>query len=288
MTATTTQPQYQFAGRHVFVSGGTSGINLGIAQAYAQAGAAVSVMSRKPERVQAAQEALAAHGHGALGLVGDVRDYAAVEAALQQAHAKFGPIDVLVSGAAGNFLAPAAELSPNGFRTVVDIDLIGSFHVMRAGFALLRQPGASIIHITAPQSYNPAPYQVHACAAKAGLDQMMRVLALEWGPLGVRVNSIAPGPIEGTEGVARLSSEEARRGISQRLPLARFGQKNDVAQLALFLGSDAASFITGALIPCDGGASLLGGRSHAGDEAALLAAMQAARAAHAQGQGGAA
>lgn len=260
-----THAGYNFAGRHVFVSGGTRGINLGIAQAYAQAGAAVSVMSRDPERVQQAEAVLAAHGHGALGLVGDVRDYAAVESALQAAHAKFGAIDVLVSGAAGNFLAPAATLSPNGFRAVVDIDLIGSFHVMRACYGLLRKPGASIIHITAPQSYNPAALQVHACAAKAGLDQMMRVLALEWGQEGVRVNSISPGPIEGTEGVARLSSEEARRNIAKLLPLGRFGQLTDVAQLALFLGSEHASFITGALIPCDGGASLLGGRNHSSD-----------------------
>ena len=256
---------YNFAGRHVFVSGGTRGINLGIAEAYAQAGAFVSVMSRDPERVRLAEEKLAAYGHGALGQIADVRDYAAVEAALQAAHAKFGAIDVLVSGAAGNFLAPAATLSPNGFRAVVDIDLIGSFHVMRACHGLLRKPGASIIHITAPQSYNPAPLQVHACAAKAGLDQMMRVLALEWGPEGVRVNSISPGPIEGTEGVARLSSEAARRNIAKLLPLGRFGQLADVAQLALFLGSEQASFITGALIPCDGGASLLGARNHSSD-----------------------
>ncbi|TXI17733.1 MAG: SDR family oxidoreductase [Ottowia sp.] len=262
------KPRYDFSGRTVFVSGGTSGINLGIADAYAAAGARVAVMSRNPDRVAAAQAQLARHGQPVLGHTGDVRDPVRVQQVLAEVHAAWGAIDVLVSGAAGNFLARALDLSPNGFRAVVDIDLIGTFHVLRAAHAYLRQPGASIINISAPQSYNPAPLQVHACAAKAGVDQIMRVLAMEWGAEGIRVNSIVPGPVEGTTGLAKLSSDRARASMARRVPLGRLGRLQDIAAMALFLGSDDASYITGALIPVDGGISLLGARNHALDEEA--------------------
>ena len=258
--------RYDYSGRTVFVSGGTSGINLGIADAYAQAGARVAVMSRNAERVASAREQLARHGGAVLGLTGDVRDAARVQQGLAEVHGQWGEIDVLVSGAAGNFLAPALELSPNGFKAVVDIDLIGTFHVLRAAHPFLRRPGASIINISAPQSYNPAPLQVHACAAKAGVDQVMRVLAMEWGSHGIRVNSIVPGPVEGTTGLNKLASDSARAGMARRVPLGRLGRLQDIAAMALFLGSEDASYVTGALIPVDGGISLLGARNHAVEE----------------------
>ncbi|TKT74788.1 SDR family oxidoreductase [Aquamicrobium sp. LC103] len=258
---------YDYAGTSVFVAGGTSGINLGIADAFARAGAKVAVMSRSTERVDAAVRQLSRHGRKTLGHAGDVRDIDQVRAAMQVAHDAHGPFDVLVSGAAGNFLCPALDLSPNGFKVVIDIDLIGTFHVMRAGFDFARRPGASFINISAPQSVSPAPMQVHVCAAKAGLDQIMRVLALEWGEHGVRVNSIMPGPIEGTEGLSRLLTETERPQFESRVPMRRVGQKEDVANMALFLGSPLASYVTGALIPVDGGVSLLGGRNYAGTPA---------------------
>ncbi|GAB2460857.1 SDR family oxidoreductase [Comamonas humi] len=250
-----------FAGRHVFVAGGSSGINLGIAQAFARAGANVVVLSRSPEKVQQAAEGLQALGAQALGISADVRDPAAVEAALRQAHERFGDIDVLISGAAGNFIAPAAELSPNGFKTVVDIDLNGTFHVLRLAYPMLKKPGASIISITAPQGVNPTMYQVHACAAKAGIEMMTRVMAMEWGEVGVRVNAISPGPIADTEGMRRLApSPEALRRATETVPLQRMGTLDDVANAALFLSSPQAAYITGAVLPVDGGAALRGGR----------------------------
>ena len=248
-----------FHNRNVFVAGGTSGINLGIAQAFSRAGARVAVLSRNPERVSAAADALRSNGAEALGFVGDVRDPEAAAAALAGAHDAWGPIDVLVSGAAGNFVAPAAAMSPNGFKSVVDIDLIGSFNVLRAAYPWLRKPGAAVINISAPQAFVPMPLQAHVCAAKAGVDMLTRVLAMEWGPEGVRVNSIVPGPIDGTEGMARLTpTEAARRAVIGGVPLRRFGSIESVAGVALMLCSPVCDYVTGTVLPVDGGASLAG------------------------------
>ena len=247
-----------FTDHHVFVFGGTTGINLGVAEAFARRGASVTVASRKPENVQTARERLSGLGAAAHGVCADVRDFDAVGRAFAEAVDRFGPIDVLVSGAAGNFLCEAKDMSSNGFKVVIDIDLVGSFHVLRQAHAHLRKPGAAVINITAPQSYVPMRYQAHACAAKAGVDQLMRVLATEWGGEGIRVNSISPGPIEGTEGFDRLIAPTPadRAAAATAVPLRRFGQPEDIANLALFLASPFADYISGALIPCDGGGAL--------------------------------
>jgi NAD(P)-dependent dehydrogenase (short-subunit alcohol dehydrogenase family) len=247
-----------YSDRHVFVAGGTSGINLAVAKAFAGAGARVSVISRDEGKVQRAVDMLRAVGGKAQGLAVDVRDSAGLASAASALAGLQGPFDVVYSGAAGNFLCAADSLSPNGFRTVVDIDLNGSFNVMHAVFPHVRKPGASVIHVTAPQSSVPMRFQVHAAAAKAGVDQMTRVLALEWGAFGIRVNAISPGPIENTEGFARLMApdEAARNFALSNVPLRRFGRTEDIAELALFLGSEHASYISGAIIPCDGGGSL--------------------------------
>ena len=184
-----------FTGKHAVIVGGTSGINLGIALAFARQGAATTVVSRKAENVASATEALRRHAGKVHGVCADVRDFDAVGKALAEAHDRFGPIDVLISGAAGNFLQQANKMSANGFRTVVDIDLVGTFNVMRQAYEYLRKPGASIVNITAPQSTVPMRYQLHASAAKAGVDQLTRALALEWGAEGIRINAISPGPI---------------------------------------------------------------------------------------------
>lgn len=246
---------FNFSDRHVFVFGGTTGINLGIAKAFARSGARVCVASRKQENVDAAVVALQEFGGDVLGVTADVRDFDAVGGALAEAYERFGPIDVLVSGAAGNFLAEANDLSSNAFKVVVDIDLNGTFHVMRQAFQYLTRPGASVINITAPQSIIPMRYQSHVCAAKAGVDQLTRVLAIEWGAEGVRVNAISPGPIAGTEGMRRLAPQEEGGDalVTGMVPLQRMGTPEDIAQLAMFLGSSGASYISGAIIPCDGG-----------------------------------
>ena len=247
-----------FKGQSVFVAGGSSGINLGIATAFAQAGAKVAIVSRNAERVAQAVEQLRQNGTQVEGYSADVRDAAGMAAVLQQARDAIGPFDVLVSGAAGNFLAPALGMSANGFKTVVDIDLNGTFHVLRAGFEHLRRPGACVLNISAPQAFNPTKFQAHVCAAKAGVD-------MEWGPEGVRVNSIVPGPIGDTEGIRRLApTPEALQRMTQSVPLQRMGRVEEIADMALFLASPHAAFVTGAILAVDGGSSLAGGRDYSG------------------------
>lgn len=249
----------EFTGKTVFVAGGTSGINLGIAQAFAAAGARVAVFSRSPERVDAALASLRSVGAEALGFSGDVRDMGSVQEALAGTCEAWGSIDVLCSGAAGNFVAPVAAMSANGFKSVMDIDLLGSFHVLRAAYPFLTKPGASIINISAPQASIATPMQAHVCAAKAGVDMLTRVLAMEWGPEGIRVNSIVPGPIDGTEGMARLTpTAEARDAVIRNLPLRRYGDISSVAKVALMLSSSVCDYVTGVVLPVDGGASLAG------------------------------
>lgn len=256
---------FDYSGRSVFVAGGSSGINLGIAQAFAAAGAHVAIASRNAERVADAVARLRAHGTQVHGYSADVRDADAIAAVLAQAREAIGPFDVLVSGAAGNFVAPALGMSAKGFRTVVDIDLNGTFHVLRAGYEHLRRPGACVLNISAPQAFNPTPLQAHVCAAKAGVDMLTRVLAMEWGPDGVRVNSIVPGPIGDTEGVRRLAPTlEALQRMENSIPLRRMGRVEEIAHMALFLASARALFVTGAVIPVDGGSSLGGGRDLSG------------------------
>jgi NAD(P)-dependent dehydrogenase (short-subunit alcohol dehydrogenase family) len=251
----------QFRGQHVFVAGGTSGINLGIALAFARAGARLFVISRSADKVAAAVASLQALGTQAQGQSADVRQPDALQAAFTQAVAHFGAIDVLISGAAGNFLARAMDMSPNAFKTVVDIDLLGSFNVVRAAYPHLKKPGASVVQISASQAFTPTPYQAHVCAAKAGVDMLTRVLALEWGAEGVRINSIVPGPIADTEGIRRLApGADALRAMTERVPLKRMGTVDDIARMAMVLASDWGAWIIGAVIPVDGGVSLTGPR----------------------------
>ncbi|WP_198173409.1 SDR family oxidoreductase [Cupriavidus sp. USMAA2-4] len=266
---------FDFSNRHVFVAGGSSGINFGIAQAFARAGAKLTVISRSADKVASAARQLEALGTQALGLSADVRQPQALEQAFATATERFGPIDVLVSGAAGNFLASALDMSPNAFKTVVDIDLLGSFNVARIAHAHLRKPGSCVIQISAGQAFIPTPFQAHVCAAKAGVDMLTQVLALEWGAQGVRINSIVPGPIADTEGLKRLApTGDTLDAMANRVPLKRLGRIDDIARMALLLASDWGSYITGAIIPVDGGFALTGPRD-------FTAAAAASKRAHA-------
>ena len=247
-------------GKVAFVTGGGSGIGQQMAERFAQHGAKVVLAGRKQEKLDAAAAKIVTAGGAVETAALDVREYAALEAALRRTRDTFGEIDILLCAAAGNFPAPVTGMSANGFKAVIDIDLLGTFNTCRAAYEFLRKPGASVLSISAAHAQMPIANQSHVCAAKAGIELLMKTLAIEWGPQGIRANCITPGPTDDTEGMRRLApTEEDRRRVERRVPLGRFGTKDELADLALFLCSPAASYITGAIMPCDGGSSLRSG-----------------------------
>lgn len=245
-------------GKTALVTGGGSGICFGITKKLLAHGARAVIVGRKADRLAtAAAELERATGQTCLASSADVRDPAAIGAAVDRAVRELGGLDILVNGAAGNFLAPAAQLSPNGFRTVMDIDACGTFNASRAAFdKAMRDRGGVILNISATLHYAATPMQIHASAAKAAVDAITRTLAAEWASLGIRVNGIAPGPIDDTEGMSRLAPGELRDKLTSKIPIRRFGTIDEIANVALFLCSDAASLIHGATIVADGAAWL--------------------------------
>jgi NAD(P)-dependent dehydrogenase (short-subunit alcohol dehydrogenase family) len=244
------------AGKTAFISGGTSGINLAIAKRFTRLGARVAVLGRNSDKARAAAAEIDAEcgGGGALALTADVRDYAALDMALATAAGELGKLDILIAGQAGNFPALALGMSANAFKAVIDIDLIGTFNVFRAGHQHLVIPGASLIAITAGQAVRPMALQAHVCAAKAGVDMIIKTLAIEWGPMGVRVNGISPGPIADTEGMRRLApTAESEAAATRGNPLRRFGRKDEIGDAAVYLCSPAGAYVTGTILDVDGG-----------------------------------
>ncbi len=248
-------------GQAALVTGGGSGIGAGIAKMLARQGAKVALLGRRQDKLDHVAGEIRAGGGEALPLSADVRDYPAVEGAVEAAARDFGRLDVLVNSAAGNFLAPAATLSANGFKAVIEIDLCGTFNASRAAFAHLAKTRGSIVSITATQANVPTPLQCHAGAAKAGIEKLTRDLAMEWARAGVRVNAVAPGPVEGTEGVARLAPPDPDNMLRKRVPLGRFATIDEITEAVLFLVSPAGAYVTGATLLVDGGSSLMGGAS---------------------------
>jgi peroxisomal 2,4-dienoyl-CoA reductase len=239
--------------RVALVTGGGTGICRGIALAFAKHGCDVAITSRKLEHLEPTRDELRALGVRAVAKAADVRDPAAVNNAVSAVVSELGRLDILINGAAGNFICLAENLSPNGFGTVVDIDLKGTFNMSRAALPHLKAQGGSVINISATLPYLGTMGQAHAAAAKAGVDSLTRTLAVEWGPYGIRVNGIAPGPIEGTEGVRRLTNEKSREGALRQCPLGRLGTVDDIANASLYLASEAASYVNGVTLVVDGG-----------------------------------
>uniref|UniRef100_A0A0E0DIA8 2,4-dienoyl-CoA reductase [(3E)-enoyl-CoA-producing] n=1 Tax=Oryza meridionalis TaxID=40149 RepID=A0A0E0DIA8_9ORYZ len=249
-------------GKAALVTGGGSGIGFEIAAQLAHHGAHVAIMGRRREVLDKAVAALRSHGLRAVGFEGDVRkqeDAARVVAATVQ---HFGKLDILVNGAAGNFLASPEDLTPKGFRTVVDIDTVGTYTMCYEALKYLKKGGPGkgpstggvIINISATLHYTAAWYQIHVSAAKAGVDSITRSLALEWGTdYDIRVNGIAPGPIEGTPGMRKLAPEEMAKGSREIMPLFKLGEKWDIAMAALYLASDAGKYVNGTTMVVDGG-----------------------------------
>lgn len=247
------------AGKTALVTGGGSGIGAGIAKLLGEHGAHVALVGRTLEKLENVAKEITAAGGSASCHACDVREYPALEAAVNAAAGVKGRLDIVINSAAGNFLAPAASLSANGFRAVIDIDLCGTFNTCRASFAhLSKQSISHIVNITATQAEIPTPLQVHAGAAKAGIEKLTRDLGLEWGKMGIHVNAVAPGPIEGTEGMTRLAPGGTEDSLKKRVPLQRYGTIDEIASAVLFLVSPAGAYVTGSTLLVDGGTSLLG------------------------------
>ncbi|KAF8431924.1 2,4-dienoyl-CoA reductase [Boletus edulis BED1] len=241
-----------FKGKVVFCTGGGSGICKSMTEAMMRHGANAAIAGRNLEKLtQSAHELSRITGQKCIPTQADVRQPQQLKDAVAKTMATFGRIDFVICGAAGNFLASIDGMSENAFKTVIEIDTIGTFNTVKATLPHVRASHGSYIHVSATLHYKGTPYQVHVSAAKAGVDALSAVLAVEEGPRGVRSNVIAPGPIGNTEGLSRLSnqSSDSRNGP----PLGRVGHLNDVANATVFLFSDAASYITGQVLPVDGG-----------------------------------
>lgn len=245
-------------GKVAFVTGGGTGITGGVARALAELGAKVAITSRKQDNLEPMRQLIEDDGGNCFAVVADVRSYAEVENAINKTVEQFGKIDIVVNGAAGNFLCKPEELSANGFGTVIDIDTKGTFNVCRAAFEELKKSSGQILNISATLHYTATPMQIHVSAAKAGVDAMTRNLAIEWGRYGIRVNGIAPGPIADTEGFKRLLPEPLKEKLEKKIPLQRFGRIKDIENAAIFLCSDAANYISGVTLVVDGGHWLTG------------------------------
>jgi len=239
-------------GKVALITGGATGLGLEIARVLGSHGARVAICSRKEANLQTATAALQEAGIDAVYGLCDVRRHDEVTAVVDDVLRTLGRLDIVVNNAAGNFPVPISELSPNGFKAVVDIDLLGTFNVSKAAYDLwLRDHGGAVVNISAAIQYRGMALQAHVVSAKAGVDALSRACAIEWGPDGVRVNIVAPGAMSGTEGVKRIAGENQHR-LAQN-PLQRAGSTTEVAQTVLFLASDAASYVTGATLVVDGG-----------------------------------
>ena len=247
-------------GKVALVTGGGTGICRGLALALASHGCDVAITSRREEHLLPTCQEIERVGVRAFAVSGDVRDPAAVDRTVEETVKTLGHLDILVNGAAGNFLCLAENLSPNGFGTVVDIDLKGTFHMCRSAFSHLKKTNGVILNISATLHYVGTVAQLHVSAAKAGIDALTRSLAVEWGEHGIRVNGIAPGPIAGTEGVRRLLVGPAKEEAEKMTPLRRLGEVDDVSKAALYLCSDLASYVTGVTLVVDGGLWLASSR----------------------------
>lgn len=246
-----------FEDRTYIVTGGGSGIGRAIALALAAAGAQVVVAGRTAEKLDETVALIEKAGSGqGLAVPTDVRDPAAVDHLVAAAVERFGRLDGLVNNAAGNFVAPGIDLSPNGWRAVVDIVLNGSYYCTRAVARQLREQGTggSVLSVIATYAWHGHPGTVHSAAAKAGVLAMTRTLAVELAPHGIRLNCVAPGPTE-TEGAgaALWGTDEARAGVLATVPAGRFATPAEIADTSLFLLSDRSSYLTGDCLTVDGG-----------------------------------
>jgi NAD(P)-dependent dehydrogenase (short-subunit alcohol dehydrogenase family) len=249
------------AGRTALVTGGGTGLGLSMALKFADLGANLALVSRDPGHLEPACEKLRERGAKALAIPCDVRKFEEVEAAVAETEKTFGGLDILVNNAAGNFLCPTEDLSPNAFNAVVGIVLNGSFHAtLAAGRRMIASgKGGTMLNILTTYAWTGSGFVVPSAAAKAGVLAMTRSLAVEWAKHKIRVNAIAPGPFP-TEGAwkALLPTPEMAEMGKEKIPMKRFGEHEELANLAVYLVSDGSGYVTGECVTIDGGSWLAG------------------------------
>ncbi len=249
-------------GKTVLVTGGGSGLGLSMSRRFAELGARVAITGRSAERLGGAAGRVDPTGERVMTHPCDVRDFAQVEATVAAVAERWGGIDVLVNNAAGNFLAPTEDLSPNGFDAIVRTVLNGTFHMTLAvGRSMIeRGKGGSILNIVTTYAWTGSAFVVPSAAAKAGVLAITRSLAVEWATYGIRSNAIAPGPFP-TEGAwgALMPTPDFEAEAKARIPMGRFGDHAELADLAVFLVCDGAPFVNGECVTIDGGEWLASG-----------------------------
>ena len=234
------------------VTGGATGIGLATARRLGEDGRTVVLAPRKRERLEEAQRRLRDEGVACEIAELDVRDADAVD----ELFTRLPDVSAVVNNAAGNFVCPTVELTPNGFRAVVEISLYGCFHCSRALARRLiaEDRRGAIVNMVATYAWTGAPGVAHSAAAKAGMIAFTRSVAREWGPNGIRVNAVAPGFVPTEQAVSNiLDDPEAQERMRDVIPLERFGEAVEVAEAVAFLLSDSSSYMTGSVVTVDGG-----------------------------------
>ncbi|GAA0138823.1 reductase [Lithospermum erythrorhizon] len=249
-------------GKVALLTGGGSGIGFEISTQFGKHGASIAIMGRRKNVLDAAVSSLQSLGIQAVGFEGDVRKQEDARRVVESTIKHFGKLDILVNAAAGNFLVSPEDLSPNGFKTVMDIDSVGTFTMCHEALEYLKKggqgrsssSGGMILNISATLHYTASWYQIHVSAAKAAVDALTRNLALEWGTdYDIRVNGIAPGPIGDTTGMRKLAPDEMNAKFRDYMPLYKLGEKWDIAMAALYLTSEAGKYVNGTTLVVDGG-----------------------------------
>ncbi|CEH16273.1 Reductases with broad range of substrate specificities [Ceraceosorus bombacis] len=243
-----------FAGKVLLCSGGGSGICKGMVATMMKHGCNAAIIGRKADRLNAASKELEKEAGNGTKCIATPRDVRKIEDMNESTIAEFGRIDFVICGAAGNFLASLESLSSNAFKTIQEIDLLGTYNLFKASLDEVKKSHGAYVHVTATLHHTGIPWQSPASAAKAAIETLSQSIAVEMGPWGVRSNCIAPGIIKGTEGADRLTPKGAEDYVASQIPLQRQGDLHDIANATVFLFSEAASYINGTVVIVDGAA----------------------------------